>query len=150
MTKEDIIRLAKEAGFSDHSSPEMWGVMVASHEEIERFAALVAAAVLAEPEPITEDALREQLDTQDRDLWQRRADEEFLKEYEKRYRKLERKPHITCGFVDVQFDGRGWFCAKCSKRMPANYEALVKRDSGERHYLELMRRKAEAIRARGQ
>jgi hypothetical protein len=42
MTKEDIIRLAREAGFSDHSSPEMWGVMVASHEEIERFAALVA------------------------------------------------------------------------------------------------------------
>ena len=51
MTKEDIIRLAREAGFSDHSSPEMWGVMVASHEEIERFAALAAAAVLAEPEP---------------------------------------------------------------------------------------------------
>ena len=44
MTRNDIIRLAKEAGFSDHSSPEMWGVMVASHEEIERFAALVAAA----------------------------------------------------------------------------------------------------------
>ncbi len=42
MTREDIIRLAREAGFSDHSSPEMWGVMVASHEEIERFAALVA------------------------------------------------------------------------------------------------------------
>jgi hypothetical protein len=92
MNIEDIIRLAKEAGFStflDRSNP-MWGSMVASHEEIERFAALVAAAVLAEPEPITEDALREQLDTQDCDLWQRRADEEFLKEYEKRYRKLER------------------------------------------------------------
>jgi hypothetical protein len=51
MNREDIIRLAREAGFSDHSSPEMWGVMVASHEEIERFAELVAAAVLAEPEP---------------------------------------------------------------------------------------------------
>jgi hypothetical protein len=44
MNREDIIRMAREAGFSDHSSPEMWGVMVASHEEIERFAALVAAA----------------------------------------------------------------------------------------------------------
>ncbi len=51
MNREDIIRLAREAGFSDHSSPEMWGSMVASHEEIERFAELVAAAVLAEPEP---------------------------------------------------------------------------------------------------
>jgi hypothetical protein len=36
------------------------------------------------PEPITEDALREGIDAQDRGLWQRRADEEFLKEYEKR------------------------------------------------------------------
>jgi hypothetical protein len=44
MTREGIIRLAREAGFSDHSSPEMWGVMVASHEEIERFAKLVAKA----------------------------------------------------------------------------------------------------------
>jgi hypothetical protein len=42
MTRNDIIQLAREAGFSDHSSPEMWGVMVASHEEIERFAKLVA------------------------------------------------------------------------------------------------------------
>jgi hypothetical protein len=53
MTREDIIRLAREAGFStflDRSNP-MWGSMVASHEEIERFAELVAAAVLAEPEP---------------------------------------------------------------------------------------------------
>jgi hypothetical protein len=43
MNREDIIRLAKEAGFStflDRSNP-MWGSMVASHEEIERFAALV-------------------------------------------------------------------------------------------------------------
>jgi hypothetical protein len=38
---------------------------------------------------ITEDALREGIDAQDRDLWQRRADEEFLKEYEKRYGKRE-------------------------------------------------------------
>lgn len=38
---------------------------------------------------ITEDALREGIDAQDRDLWQRRADEEVLKEYEKRYGKPE-------------------------------------------------------------
>ena len=43
----------------------------------------------AKPEPITEDALREWLDAQDRDLWQRRADEAFLKEYEKRHGKPE-------------------------------------------------------------
>jgi hypothetical protein len=52
-------------------------------------------------------------------------------------------PRITCGFVDVQFDGEGWFCAKCSERMPANYEALVKHYSGERDYLKLMQRKGE-------
>ncbi|NBS71844.1 hypothetical protein EBT31_23445, partial [bacterium] len=33
---------------------------------------------------ITEDALREGIDAKDRDLWQRRADEEVLKEYETR------------------------------------------------------------------
>jgi hypothetical protein len=43
MTRNDIIRLAKEVGFSDRSNP-MWGSMVASHEEIERFAKLVAKA----------------------------------------------------------------------------------------------------------
>jgi len=58
-------------------------------------------------------------------------------------------PRITCGFIDVRFDGEGWFCAKCSERMPSNYEALVKHYSGERDYLKLMQRKAEAIRARG-
>ena len=63
--------------------------------------------------------------------------------------KTERKPRITCVFVDVQFDGEGWFCAKCSERMPANYEAMVKHYSGERDYLKLMQRKVEAIRARG-
>jgi hypothetical protein len=41
---EDIIKWAREAGFSDHSNPEMWGYMIASAEELARFAALVAAA----------------------------------------------------------------------------------------------------------
>jgi hypothetical protein len=63
--------------------------------------------------------------------------------------KTERKPSIICGFVDVQFDGKGWFCAKCSERMPANYEALVKHYSGDIDYLKLMQRKVEAIRAKG-
>ena len=49
---------------------------------------------------------------------------------------------ITCGFVDVRFDGERWFCGKCGERMPANYEAMVKHYSGDRDYLELMQRKA--------
>lgn len=63
--------------------------------------------------------------------------------------KTERKPRITCGFVDVLFDGEGWFCAKCNERMPANYEALVERECGARDFLALMQRKHEGIRARG-
>lgn len=114
----------------------------------------VIDAALKEPEPITEDALREGIDAQDRDLWQRRADEEVLKEYGKResitVAKMEHQLRITCGFVDVQFDGKGWFCAKCSERMPANYEAMVKHYSGERDYLKLMQRKAERFHGIGE
>lgn len=40
----DFRRLAKEAGFKDHHSADMWGVMVAHDIEIERFAKLVAEA----------------------------------------------------------------------------------------------------------
>ena len=56
---------------------------------------------------------------------------------------------ITCGFSDVRFGDEGWRCSMCNEKMPSNYEELVKHDSGERDYLELMQRKAEAIRARG-
>lgn len=63
--------------------------------------------------------------------------------------KTKHQLRIACGFVDVRFDGEGWFCSKCDERMPANYEASVKHYSGERDYLKLMQRKAEAIRARG-
>lgn len=55
-------------------------------------------------------------------------------------------PRITCGFVDVRFDGDGWFCDKCGERMSADFEASVKRGSSEKCYLELMQRKAEAVR----
>ena len=55
-------------------------------------------------------------------------------------------PPITCGFVDVRFDGDGWFCTKCGKRMSADFETSVKRGSSEKCYLELMQRKAEAVR----
>ena len=55
-------------------------------------------------------------------------------------------PPITCGFVDVRFDGERWFCDKCGKRMSADFETSVKRGSSEKRYLELMQRKAEALR----
>jgi hypothetical protein len=42
--KEDIIRMAQEAGFKRHHNPDLYDCMVASDEAIERFAALVAAA----------------------------------------------------------------------------------------------------------
>jgi hypothetical protein len=42
--KEDIIRMAREAGFKRHHNPDLYDCMVASDEAIERFAALVADA----------------------------------------------------------------------------------------------------------
>ena len=40
---EDMLQMARKAGFSDHSNPGMWGYMIASVEELTRFAALVRA-----------------------------------------------------------------------------------------------------------
>ncbi len=40
---EDMLQMARKAGFSDHSYPEMWGYMIASVEELTRFAALIRA-----------------------------------------------------------------------------------------------------------
>ena len=48
MDRDDIIRMAREAGFKPHHSPEMWDITIASDEAIERFAALVTAAKDAE------------------------------------------------------------------------------------------------------
>lgn len=46
MDREEIIRVAREAGFRDTTNPFVaWG---ASWEQVERFAALVAAAAKAE------------------------------------------------------------------------------------------------------
>jgi hypothetical protein len=45
MNKEDIIRMAREAGFKPHHSPEMWDITIASDEAIERFAHLVYESV---------------------------------------------------------------------------------------------------------
>ena len=46
MTKDDIIRMALEAGFDEHrgNHPVGWGEYPISNEVIERFAVLVAAA----------------------------------------------------------------------------------------------------------
>jgi hypothetical protein len=44
MTREDVIRIAGEAGFNLHHNPELYDCMVANYKSIERFAALVAAA----------------------------------------------------------------------------------------------------------
>ena len=43
MTKDEIIRMAREAGFKLHHNPDLYDCMVASDKAIERFAALVAA-----------------------------------------------------------------------------------------------------------
>ena len=44
MNRDDIIAMAREAGFKRHHNPDLYDCMVASDEAIERFAALVAAA----------------------------------------------------------------------------------------------------------
>jgi hypothetical protein len=44
MTREDVIRIAGEAGFNLHHNPELYDCMVANYKSIERFAALVAEA----------------------------------------------------------------------------------------------------------
>jgi hypothetical protein len=40
---QDIIAMAREAGFKPHHNPDLYDCMVASDEAIERFAALVRA-----------------------------------------------------------------------------------------------------------
>ena len=37
MTRDDILRMAREAGFKDHGNPELWDYMVAADEVIARF-----------------------------------------------------------------------------------------------------------------
>jgi hypothetical protein len=44
MNRDDILKMAREAGFNDHHDPDLYDCMVASEKAIERFAALVAAA----------------------------------------------------------------------------------------------------------
>jgi hypothetical protein len=42
-SKEDIIRMAREAGFKLHHNPDLYDCMVASDKAIEHFAELVRA-----------------------------------------------------------------------------------------------------------
>jgi hypothetical protein len=58
MNREDIIRMAREAGFKDHGVAEMWGNLTAPEESIERFAALVAAAEREACAQVCEDEIK--------------------------------------------------------------------------------------------
>jgi len=52
--KEEIISMAREAGFKLHHNPDLYDCMVASDEAIKRFAAIVAdrcAEIAYEAEP---------------------------------------------------------------------------------------------------
>ena len=51
MTREDIMRIAKEAGIKGPEPARLGFKMYANPERLERFAALVAAIALAEPAP---------------------------------------------------------------------------------------------------
>ena len=44
MTREDIIRMAEEAGFNHHHNPDLYDCMIASDKAIERFAVLLLAS----------------------------------------------------------------------------------------------------------
>jgi hypothetical protein len=61
--KEDIAKMAQEAGFKRHHNPDLYDCMVASDEALERFAALVAARcadIAYEAEPFhSADLIRE-------------------------------------------------------------------------------------------
>ena len=43
MTREDIIRMAIDAGAKGCANPDKWGILEISYENLERFANLVAA-----------------------------------------------------------------------------------------------------------
>jgi coenzyme F420-reducing hydrogenase beta subunit len=51
--RDDILRMAREAGFKDHGNPELWDYMVVADEVIERFFKLAyEAGAAAERERI--------------------------------------------------------------------------------------------------
>jgi hypothetical protein len=44
LSRDDILRMAREAGFKDHGNPELWDYMVAADEVIARFFTLAYEA----------------------------------------------------------------------------------------------------------
>lgn len=50
MTREDILRMAVEAGARDCANPDKWDIWEIRDTDLERFAALVAAHILSELE----------------------------------------------------------------------------------------------------
>jgi hypothetical protein len=53
MTREDIIRMAIDAGATGCANPDKWGILEISYENLERFAALVAEHMTKEKsEPV--------------------------------------------------------------------------------------------------
>lgn len=43
MTQDKVLRMAIDAGATDCANPDKWGILEISYENLERFAALVAA-----------------------------------------------------------------------------------------------------------
>ena len=84
MTRDDIIRMAREAGFQDHGVAEMWGYLTASKGHIERFfRAAYEAGAAAEREEISDEySSRLQGDLEHGVKWlNEAASEEFTKKY---------------------------------------------------------------------
>ena len=52
MTRDDIIRMAIDAGATSCANPDMWGILEISYENLERFAALVAVHFEYLPGPV--------------------------------------------------------------------------------------------------
>jgi len=57
MTNDNIILMAVEAGARDCANPDKWGILEISYENLERFAALVAAHEREECAKLCEDEI---------------------------------------------------------------------------------------------
>ena len=51
MTQDKVLRMAIDAGATDCANPDKWGILEISYENLERFAALVAAHTLSNIDP---------------------------------------------------------------------------------------------------
>jgi hypothetical protein len=57
MNRDDIIRMAVDAGASGCANPDKWGILEISYESLERFAALIAAHEREECAKVCEDSV---------------------------------------------------------------------------------------------